>query len=636
MSKLDRHVASVRNYLAISRFLSAGAWALMVFAALVLVAIVVDRMLGYRLPRQEWFLYGGAGASIVVAMIVAFAKRPSAKSAAVAIDEKLGLREKISTALFIRNDRDPFAQAALKDAEQSAERVVINRRQHFPLVFPRPAYATLVIGMIAFLTALYLPAMDLFGRVEEQKKQARVVEQRKNAENVVKRAIATVEAVPRSVADNEAIKNAKIELNKLMNAPIKDPQQANRTAMKAMQDVQKALSQEVERNAKFAETQDAMKNFNRNLQPAQNEKGPVADAQRELAKGNFTEAINQLDAAVKNFDKMDKKEQEKAAQQMQNLAKQMQQAAGNPQQQQQQMQQKLQQMGMNQQQAQQMAQQMQQAAQGNQQAQQQLAQQAQQMMQQLQQQAAQGNQQAQQQLQQMQQMMNQMQAQANNQAMAQQMQQAAQQMAQAMQQGQQGQQQQGQQQQQMQQAMQQMQQQLQQMEAQAQDAAQIAAAQQAAQEAAEQAAGQCQGGQQGDQGPEGGKLGGRQDGAGQWAQGDPNNRFGNGMGGPGQGAGGRSQKDQAPFGVKQEVAPSQDNQKGKILASTFVKDNKPIPGSSKENLKDAVAAAREEAADEVDQERISKQAQKAVREYFSAMERDSDPGTAPATQPAAR
>ena len=84
--------------------------------------------------------------------------------------------------------------------------------------------------------------------------------------------------------------------------------------------------------------------------------------------------------------------------------------------------------------------------------------------------------------------------------------------------------------------------------------------------------------------------------------------------------------------MKQEVAPSQDNNKGKILASTFVKDNKPMAGSSKEGLKEAVRAAQEEAADEVDQDRISKQAQKAVRDYFNAMERDADP-SAPATQP---
>jgi hypothetical protein len=98
----------------------------------------------------------------------------------------------------------------------------------------------------------------------------------------------------------------------------------------------------------------------------------------------------------------------------------------------------------------------------------------------------------------------------------------------------------------------------------------------------------------------------------------------------GIGAGDRTYKQQAPFTVKQEVSQSQDDEKGKILASSFVKDSKPIKGDSKVTLKDVAAAAQAEQTDEVDTERISPQAQKAVREYFSSMEREATPATQPA------
>jgi hypothetical protein len=53
-----------------------------------------------------------------------------------------------------------------------------------------------------------------------------------------------------------------------------------------------------------------------------------------------------------------------------------------------------------------------------------------------------------------------------------------------------------------------------------------------------------------------------------------------------------------------------------------VKDNKPLKGDSKLGLKQVAEAAQKEAADEVDEERVSRQAQSAVKEYFKSMEKD--------------
>ena len=68
---------------------------------------------------------------------------------------------------------------------------------------------------------------------------------------------------------------------------------------------------------------------------------------------------------------------------------------------------------------------------------------------------------------------------------------------------------------------------------------------------------------------------------------------------------------------------SADNQKGRILASLYIKDNHPIAGKSGESLKDVAQAAEKEADDEVDNERISNQAKSTVRNYFQSMEQDA-------------
>ena len=77
--------------------------------------------------------------------------------------------------------------------------------------------------------------------------------------------------------------------------------------------------------------------------------------------------------------------------------------------------------------------------------------------------------------------------------------------------------------------------------------------------------------------------------------------------------------------MKQEVDPSQDDEKGRILASNLIKDNNPLKGSAKETLKEIANKAANEQTDEVDQERIGRSAQKAVKEYFNSMSKDAQP-----------
>ncbi len=583
MSRLDRHVAMVQNKLALGRFLTALAWSLLVFAAVVWGTILVDRMFQVRPPRAMVLFWAGAGVAVLTALSYSIWRRPTPQQAAVAIDAKLELKEKFSTALYVRPMKDPFAAAAVKDAERTADNVSLYNR--FPLQFPRIAYGTLTIAVAAFLTAQLMKPMDLFGKAEQQKKMIAEQVKQQDAKKVVEQALAQVNAVPKGVADNEKVQLAKRDLELMLHSPVKSPEQTKRNAAKALQDVGEALKDQIKNNQRYAEAQMDAKMFKSALPPS-DEKGPIADAQRQLAKGNFGEALQEMNDAVKKFDKMDQKEQEKAADQMKAMAQQLNQMANDPKVQEQVAKQLQQQMGMNQQQAQQMAQAAQQMAQA----------------------MKQGAQQAQQ----------------GQQGQAQQPggQQPGQQGQQGQQPGQQG----GQQ--GMQQAMQQMAQQMQQMQAIQADAQQV----QAAQQAMAQAAGQAAGGLNGNGNQAQGQGQNQQQGVWQGGQvaGDPKNQNQpwQGQAGPaganqgGQGAGDRTYKAQAPYQVKTEISQSEDIESGAILANTLVKD-KSIKGESKAKLSEVAQSALSEKTDEVDQERISRQAQKVVKGYFETIQNEA-------------
>lgn len=638
MSRLDRHVSTVRTRMTLGVWLRAMAWAGIAYAIVVWAAILIDKLVRVHLPRESIWFWAGLGATIVGSLIYALIRRPTAHEAAVAIDERLALKEKFSTALYIRPSQDAFAMAAVKDAERTADNVSLHKR--FPVQIPRAAGGTAVAAVLVFLTALLIPPLDLFGIQANRVKQTQAAEvEQKQAREAIRKAIVKLEAAPKAVADKQEIRLALNELKRMEEKPTVDPTHAKTTAQKAEDDYQKALKEKIKQNQDFAINQEEMKEF-KNLAPPSDDPGPMADAHRALAQGKFDQAVEDLSKAVDNFDKMDKKDQQKQADQMKNLSQALQKMANDPKVQQQ-IQKQLQQMGASQQQAQQMAQQMQRAANGDKQAQQQLQQAAKQLAQQANQKSGQSAQQQRQAAQQMQQAMQQMQQQANSQAAAQQLAQSAQALSQAMQQaaqgGQQGQpkqgqngqiankqgtnqpgQQAGQQQgkQQMANAAKQMQQQLQQMQAVANDAQQVAA-------------GNGQNGQGND--GAGGQNGGKQanpnggQGVGPWGKGNNNGPPGaaNG-GGPGMAAGNnRPAPEVAPFQVKNETDLSDKNDKGKVLASTFVKAGS-IKGDAKMELHKVLPSADKEATDEVDEQRIPRQDQEVVKGYFGNLQKDTE------------
>jgi len=622
MSRLDRHIAFVQGKLAVARFFTTVAITLFVAAGAIWIALLIDRLFQLHVPRASVATMAVGIGAVLAAVVYAMLRKPSAHEAAVMIDQRLGLKEKFSTALIVRNSKDPFAVAAVKDAEVTADNVSLHKR--FPFTFPNQGWFTIAAGVVLLSTYMWFPAFDLLGK-EKHTEQA--MAERKRAEaakTTVEKALATVNSYPKELQNNANIQIAKRDLESLLKQPSSDPEKTTRSAMKALQDANSAIKEEIDKSHKFADAQNDAK-WMKSLEPSPQEQGPVADTQREIAKGNFSKAVENLNEVAKKFDGMSDQEKQKAADQMDKLAKQLQQMANDPAKQQE-LAKKMQEMAKNpqvQQQIQQMQQMAQKAAQGDKNAQQQMQKMQQQVQQQMQQAGM-----SQQQQQQMQQMMQQMQAQANTQAQAQQMQQAAKQMAQAMQQqaAQKGQQanQPGQQQnaqQQMSNARQQMQQSLDQMDAMQKDAQQVAAAQDATQQAQQDAADNLnQGNQQGQQ-PGGNKQGQGKgpNNTGKWAQGEPKNNQGNGMGGPGQGMGGRGEKEQAPYTVKREAAPTQENQDGRILASTFVKAGT-VKGSSRVELSKVAANAVKDTTDDVDQESVSRESQKVVKDYFETMQ----------------
>src|SRR5687768_7355581 len=112
MSRLDRHVNLVQGKLTLSLLLSALAWSLLGFGTLVLLTVLFGKLFAIYPPKPMAFFWSGLALAVAGAVAFALSRKPSPQQAAVAIDERLGLKEKFSTALYMRpTSSDPFAAA---------------------------------------------------------------------------------------------------------------------------------------------------------------------------------------------------------------------------------------------------------------------------------------------------------------------------------------------------------------------------------------------------------------------------------------------------------------------------------------------------------------------------------------------
>ena len=91
------------------------------------------------------------------------------------------------------------------------------------------------------------------------------------------------------------------------------------------------------------------------------------------------------------------------------------------------------------------------------------------------------------------------------------------------------------------------------------------------------------------------------------------------MGPMGQGRGGRAGEEKTDFAFKTERGKVHTG-KGAIVGQ-FLVDGEQVKGEMKSNLVEVVSAAEREASDRINRDRIPRQYHKAVRAYFSNIQR---------------
>lgn len=283
MTTLDRQVKSAQSRLWCNRWLRQLCWTGTLVAGVYAGLVLVSRLWGLEWPLSL-MAAAGAGLALVASLVWSLIGRPGRHTAAAALDAAAGLRERVSSGLYCTTSEDPFERAVYQDAQRVAGSIAVG--QHLKLRFPFQAVYSGLAVLVAGIMLLLPDGMLEETQAHQEKLAAHQVA--KTQVEVQKR----LQPIKKLAETNPALKDLKEELERLDTPLTKmdQPQNIRHEALKKIDKMADALREQQagERYDKVNE----MKKMLRGIK--QQNEGMTENLSKALADGNFKAAQEEI------------------------------------------------------------------------------------------------------------------------------------------------------------------------------------------------------------------------------------------------------------------------------------------------------------------------------------------------------
>jgi hypothetical protein len=321
--ELETPIGRVWRRMRFQRFLSALVWCWVGTLLVLAVVLAVAKLTERPIPGPEWLPFAiAAGVGLLVAAVVAVVSGPSRIDAAVAIDHAFQLNERLSTTLTLPDELRETAAGRALIADAIRNVVDLDVRPMFGPRLPKLAWLPLVPGALA-AAVLFVPGLSQMrasAKSTELKVDKKVVteqtralgkkiaSQRQELEKTkfpeAEKLLAQIEKAADDLAKAPPGQKDKalVELNKLSDA---------------LKDRQKQLGSPEQINRQLQQLKDLSSN------------GPADQFAKDLAKGDFMKAANELKKLQEKLasGKLSEAEKKALKEQLGEMAKQLQKLA---------------------------------------------------------------------------------------------------------------------------------------------------------------------------------------------------------------------------------------------------------------------------------------------------------------------
>jgi tetratricopeptide (TPR) repeat protein len=294
------------------------------FVRLLLVALIL--LTGYviagkfaKLPYAFWTVAPYVlTSSIPLALVWAVATRTNRRNAAIATDQQLALRERLSTALVLGRPKNAMEAAVLADAEEHAR--PIRARRVFPMPIWGEVYAMPLLVAIMLVVGMFIPNIRVLASADEKKPEQGEAALPTKAQEQLARRLEAFQRKLETGATSAPLGMRMREVSTDMEKFFRDLKE--RRAM-SQADVMKELSKLEDKIAQRRDQMEKEVESTRDLEDVAKTTGEetktVADA---MAKGNFNKAGDELTKLAEKLQKgeLSKDQMDKLAADLQKMS----------------------------------------------------------------------------------------------------------------------------------------------------------------------------------------------------------------------------------------------------------------------------------------------------------------------------
>jgi hypothetical protein len=325
MEEIRRQVGRAQRRLVLEQFLRAAGWSLFATLLLAAVGLAIPRIWPIAIEQQVWdwsWIGGGLAGGLIAAAVWTYVIRRSGLEAAIEIDRRFGLKERVSSTLALSPEelQSEIGTALVSDAIRRVERIDV--REQFRVSPTWRALLPLAPALVLIGLALMPNAtMKQAGaspeapaeikkqiKVATQKLQERIRDSQKKSEEL-------------GLKDADLLQQVNKGLDKLANQETGD----RKDALIKIND----LAKEIEKRRQELGGADKMRKELEKLKDLA--KGPADKMAAALKEGDFGKAQEEMKKLKEDLaaGKLGKEDQEKLANQLEQMKEKIQQAAEN-------------------------------------------------------------------------------------------------------------------------------------------------------------------------------------------------------------------------------------------------------------------------------------------------------------------
>lgn len=320
MTELQKQVRRAQRRINMQHFLGASVWCLAICLGAAVLALGVIKIWPIGVPPRQWtmgWLGGAVGVGFLAAGIWTWARRRGMVDAAIEIDRRFGLKERVSSSLSLSPEevRTDIGQALVDDASKRLSRIDV--REQFAVRTNRWAWLPLLTGALA-IALVFLPDATPSATNEAQATPVEVRNQVKKSAAELQRKLANQSKDLDEKGLKEASKLVK-ELQKGVNELAKNGAKDRKQAMVKMNDLTKAIKL---RRDSLQGGADLKKQLHQ-LKDLKTKHGPADKLAKALKNGDFQAALDQVKDLQRQLRQgsLTKEQQQQLAEQMQQMRK---------------------------------------------------------------------------------------------------------------------------------------------------------------------------------------------------------------------------------------------------------------------------------------------------------------------------